>query len=142
MKSIHFFRSAVVAGCAVVALSPGPMVAAAFAQVAPSVTIAPTGTFDAGTGTATVSGDYSCGETEGFAFVEVVLQQDVGRVSTVSGSAFAEIEPCAPGVDGNWTATVTPSNGEFRGGPASASARLVVDDTGAAETSSSVRLRR
>jgi hypothetical protein len=118
----------------------GP-VTAAQAQAAPSVTVDATGTFDARTGSAILTGTFACGDAEGFAFVEVNLSQTVGRVSTVFGSAFADIPPCTPGASGTWTATISPSNGEFRGGPATASARLVVDDAGIAETTSTVRLR-
>jgi len=121
------------------ALSLAPS-GAALAQTGPEVTVAPTGTFSTQTGAATLSGTYSCGDNSGFAFIEVVLSQNVGRVSTVSGSAFAEIPPCSPGVTGTWTATVGPTNGQFRGGNTSASARLLVDGSAAAETGATVRL--
>lgn len=117
----------------------GVSATAAQAQ-ATGVTVNTTGTFQARTGVATISGTYACGDTSGFAFVEVVLSQPVGRVSTVSGSAFAEIPECTPGASGTWTATVSPSNGKFRGGSAQASARLVVNGVGEAETAQTVRL--
>jgi len=118
----------------------GP-VTAAEAQAAPSVTVDATGTFDAQTGSATLTGTFACGDAEGFAFIEVNLSQTVGRVSTVFGSTFADIPPCTASASGAWTATISPSNGEFRGGRATASARLVVDAAGIAETTTTVRLR-
>jgi hypothetical protein len=117
-----------------VTISPTPALAQSTA-----ISIEPTGTF-ARSGTATLTGTFDCGDNSGFAFIEVNLSQPVGRVSTVSGSAFAEIPACTPGASGTWTATIVPNNGQFRGGRASANARLVVEGVGVAETGQAVRL--
>jgi hypothetical protein len=139
MKWIKTIRALVLATLVALAVLAASATAAQ-AQGA-SITVDPIGTFDAQSGTATLTGTFACGDASGFAFIEVVLRQPVGRVSTVSGSAFAEIAACTPGATGTWTATVSPSNGQFRGGRASASARLVVDGTAIAETSQTVQLR-
>lgn len=116
-------------------------VSAVQAQTTASITIDPVGTFDAQTGTATITGTFACGEASGFAVIEVTLRQSVGRVSTVTGQAFAEIPACEPGLTGTWTALVSPSSGEFRGGLARADARLVVEGASIAETGTAIRLR-
>ncbi|MEV6207228.1 hypothetical protein [Kitasatospora sp. NPDC051914] len=113
---------------------------AVFAQTGPEVTVASIGTFDAQTGVATLTGTFACGDSSGFATIELVLSQQVGRVSTVSGSSFADIPECTPGATGTWTALVPSSNGEFRGGQAQASARILVDGS-TAETGAAIRLR-
>jgi hypothetical protein len=112
---------------------------AAMAQ-ATAIAVNPQGTFAARSGAATLTGTFDCGDTSGFAFIEVNLSQSVGRVSTVFGSTFVDIPNCTPGASGTWTGTISPSNGQFRGGHAVANARLVVDSTGVAETSQAVQL--
>lgn len=137
-------RTAVMTLCGAVAFavpiaaSPG----VALAQGAAAVVISPTGTFDARTGQAVISGTFDCGDFTGPALINVgSLIQQVGRVSTVVGSGFADIAgPCTPGRTGTWSAPVIPTNGEFRGGKAFASAQLVVDGTPVAETGQTVRL--
>jgi hypothetical protein len=118
-------------------------VTAAQAQAGPSITVDPIDVFNAD-GSATLTGTFDCGDSEGFAFIEANLSQPVGRVSTVSGSGVGDIAACAPNASGTWTALMVPSNGKFRGGHAVANARLVVDDDGMgiAETATPVKLRR
>lgn len=134
-------RRAVLILCGAVALaaiaaSPG----VALAQGTATVTISPTGTFDAQTGLAEISGTFDCGDFTGSSLIEVTLNQQVGRVSTVTGSGFSDLE-CTAGLTGTWSAQIIPTNGEFRGGKAFASARLVVNGTAVAETGRTVQLR-
>lgn len=105
------------------------------------ITIDPVGSFDR-SGAATITGTVICGGAAGFGFVEAPLRQQVGRVSTVQGSASTDIF-CYAGETISWTADVIPLNGKFRGGPASASARVFIEGPSvSAETSSSISLRR
>ena len=138
MNRDYTLRAAVVG--TVFALALLTTASAVSAQSA-AITVDPTATFDVQSGSATVTGTYACGDGSGFTFVEVVLRQSVGRVSTVTGSAFAEVAECTSGATGTWSAEVFPSNGEFRGGKATASAQLVVNGLGQAETGQMVRLR-
>lgn len=123
-----------------VALLAGVMMSAgaAWAQATPELTIDPRGTFKATTGIATVTGTYSCGDLSGTGLIEVTLGQDVGRVATVTGSGFFDLA-CEPGQTGTWYAEIVPTNGEYRGGTAFASARLTVGDQGT-ETGRQVHL--
>ena len=115
-------------------------VGTAQAQATAELTIDRVGTFDPQTGIATISGTYSCGDFAGAGLIEVTLQQQVGRVATVTGSGFFDLV-CEPGATGVWSAQVAPTSGEFRGGQAFASARLVVDGVALTETGATVRLR-
>ncbi|MER5333021.1 DUF6299 family protein [Micromonospora sp. NPDC002717] len=140
MRSVRQLGRLALVACLATAATFGVSPGAALAQSA-AITVDPVGTFDAQSGTATISGTYDCGDARGFAFIEVNLSQRVGRVSTVTGSAFTEIPECTDDTSsGTWTATVPASNGAFRGGQATASARLVVDTTAVAETTEPVRL--
>jgi hypothetical protein len=114
-------------------------VGAAHTQVTATVTIDRVGVFDPHTGTATVTGTYSCGEFAGTGIIEVTLRQQVGRVATVTGSGFADVV-CVPGETGTWSAEVVPTTGEFRGGQAFASVRLLFNGQ-AVETGRTIRLR-
>lgn len=89
------------------------------------VTVDNVGQFDARTGTATVTGTATCASTVVTASLEVFLAQRVGRVSTVTGQngIFAGCEPGGPPV--RWSVTITPGNGEYRGGQATASVQGV-----------------
>ena len=139
MRTMAFLRSVLLASSAAVTLALASPAGAASAQAAAGVTIAPTGTFNARTGIATLTGTVSCGENSGPGIVEVTLNQPVGRVSTVTGGGFADIT-CAPGEAETWTAEVVPTNGEYRGGFAQASARATIDSTVLGETGARVRL--
>lgn len=122
------------------ALLAGLMISsgAAHAQ-SPGLTIDQQGSFSALTGIATVSGTYSCGESSGSGLIEVTLSQDVGRVATISGGGFYDIT-CQPGQTGVWSTEVVPTSGEYRGGSAFASARLVLNGEPVTETGSPVQL--
>lgn len=80
------------------------------------VTVNPRAGFDAHTGTATVSGTVTCTGQAQFAFIDVQLDQKVGRVSTVRG--FGSIDVACDGVTHPWSAVITPDTGEYRGGKA------------------------
>ncbi|HEX6077053.1 MAG TPA: hypothetical protein VFZ32_17550 [Micromonosporaceae bacterium] len=121
---------------AMVLISAGP----AQAQTTPGLGIDRTGAFDALTGNATVTGTYACGDLSGSGLIEVTLGQDVGRVATVSGYGFSDLA-CEPGQTGTWYAEIVPTTGEYRGGPAFASARLTVGDQGT-ETGRQIQLSR
>jgi hypothetical protein len=110
----------------------------ASAQVEPAVTINSTGTFNARTGQATISGTFTCGGVTGGTLVEVSLSQSVGRVATVSGEGFADVDGGNGTGTGTWSAPVSPTSGEFRGGKAFASARLAAAPQ--TETSRTVQL--
>src|SRR5437016_3120630 len=68
------------------------------------------GTVDAQTGIATVTGTYSCGDATGAGLIEVTLRQQVGRVATVSGSGFFDVD-CASAPTGTWFAEIVPTTG-------------------------------
>ena len=138
MYRVHTLRASVLS--ALLAVTLLTTTSAVHAQSA-AITVEPTATFDAQSGSATVTGTYACGDSSGFTFIEVVVRQSVGRVSTVTGSAFAEVAECIPGATGTWAAEVFPSNGEFRGGKATASAQLLVNGVGQAETGQVVGIR-
>jgi Family of unknown function (DUF6299) len=123
--AINFRRTVMtLCGAGLLAIPIAALPGVASAQVGAAVTINPTGTFGAQTGQATISGTFACGSVTGATLVEVSLSQSVGRVATVSGQGFADVDCGAGGVTGTWSAPVTPTSGEFRGGKAFASARL------------------
>lgn len=108
------------------------------------LTIDPIGSFDRD-GTATISGAVTCGDVDGTGFVEIGLRQQVGRVSTVTGSGLVIDLVCSAGATVDWTILISPTNGQFRGGFASASGRALFDADGTqftAETNADLRLRR
>jgi hypothetical protein len=78
------------------------------------ITVDPRASFDARTGSATITGTATC--TEGaFGFMDVNLEQRVGRRSVVGfGFAFVECD----GTSQAWSAEVFGDNGLFKGGPA------------------------
>ena len=88
------------------------------APPAPTIdaTVNPVGTFDARTGSATVSGTVTCTGDVGFAFVDVELRQAVGRVSTISGLGTFDVT--CDGTTHRWSLEVLPTNGKFAGGKA------------------------
>jgi Family of unknown function (DUF6299) len=80
-----------------------------------ALTVAPTGTFNSKTGSATLRGTYTCTNGSGV-FISGEASQAVGRVATIRGGFLLD-GPC----DGKlhaWTAVVTPSSGKFKGGKA------------------------
>lgn len=84
----------------------------------PSVvmTVNPTGTFDAKTGTATVGGTVTCdGQNVEFASIEGNLSQKAGR-AIIRGFFFTEF--VCDGETREWSAEVPADNGLFKGGNA------------------------
>ncbi len=95
-----------------------------------SGTVNRVGSFNAKTGTATVSGTYSCNRPSAIEAVEVSLAQPVGRLIINGNGAALPKTACEPGTSYPWSAQVGSTNGKFGGGKASA--RLFVsghDDT-------------
>lgn len=115
------------------------------AQETFDLTIDPIGSFDRD-GAATITGSVTCGGVDGIGFVEVGLRQQVGRVSTVTGSGAIIDLGCTAGETIDWTVRISPTNGKFRGGKASADGRALFDGPDGtqftAETRADVRLRR
>lgn len=98
------------------------------------------GTFDPRSGTATVSGSYTCSAGAEFD-IFVDASQKVGRAS-VTGSGF--FEGLCDDASHPWTAVVTPDNGKFAGGKLQTSAFGVAftDDFGISyELTQTVKLR-
>lgn len=77
------------------------------------VSVDPTGTFNAQTGSATITGTVTCTGTADFAYIDVQLRQTVGRF-TVSGYGFLEF--ACDGTTQPWSLEVSPDNGLFKGG--------------------------
>jgi len=109
------------------------------------VTVDSVGAFDPTTGAATVSGTATCASSVENASIEVFLTQRIGRVSTVSGQngTFVQCEPGGGAVP--WSVVITPGNGLYRGGQASASVQAVGCNNvecSSQYTGVSIRLRR
>lgn len=79
-----------------------------------TLTVDPVGRFDPKTGTATLSGTWSCSGVADFAEIDGQLTQRVGRF-TISGTFFLDIGPCDGSLQ-SWNAVVYPQNGSFAGG--------------------------
>lgn len=104
------------------------------------VTIASSGTFNARSGVATISGAVMCtgGEESGKNFISVQATQTVGRVK-FSGSGFA-LFTC-DGTTQPWAAQVISDTGKFAGGKADvAMFALACGLTGCAEVSAEARV--
>ena len=82
-----------------------------------SITVDPTGSFNAKTGSATVSGTVTCSADSEFAEIDLQLQQRVGRF-TVRGFGFVEV--FCDGTAQPWSAEVIGDTGLFKGGNATA----------------------
>lgn len=78
------------------------------------VTVNPTGTVDAHTGVAHISGTYSCTNGD-FIDIFVDAQQNVGRFTILGFGEFFDSGTC-DGASHNWSADVFPQNGKFGGG--------------------------
>jgi hypothetical protein len=87
------------------------------------VTVDPSGTFNTHTGTATVSGTFTCTNAPDFAFIDVTVTQHVGRF-TITGANEVPADPC-DGQSHSWSADVAGSTGRFGGGKATVDAFLV-----------------
>ncbi len=79
-----------------------------------SLTVDPVGHFNARTGTATLTGTFTCSGEALFAGVDGTLDQPVGRRAVVNGSFFTV--PVCDGTTHSWTAEVFPNGGKFAGG--------------------------
>ena len=71
------------------------------------------GTFNSKTGTATISGTYTC--TNGDIFVFIEARQTVGRFLIFGFGGFFDFGTC-DGEPHPWSAEIVPDNGVFRGG--------------------------
>jgi hypothetical protein len=93
------------------------------------VTIAPTGHFNAKTGTATIHGTLSCtgGDVEGKNFIDVLVEQSVGRFR-FSGEGFTTF--ACDGTTHTWSAEVFSSTGKFAGGKAKVTMFAVASGSG------------
>jgi hypothetical protein len=87
-------------------------------------TVNHTGSFDAKSGTATISGTYTCTRRAVIDAVEVSLAQPIGRFIVSGGGETFPGAVCEPGTSFSWTLQVHSSNGKFAGGKATA--RLAV----------------
>ncbi|AXG14860.1 hypothetical protein DN585_16910 [Intrasporangium calvum] len=87
------------------------------APPAPAIeaTVNPLGWFDARTGFATISGTVTCDSSADFAFVDVTLQQRVGRF-IVRGYGGTEV--FCDGTPQPWSAEISGETGLFKGGRA------------------------
>jgi hypothetical protein len=86
------------------------------APPAMDVTVNPVGKVNVRTGSATLSGTVTCSGLVESADVRPELRQAVGRVSTVTGTAFLAVT-CDGSTQG-WTIEVMPESGKFTGGKA------------------------
>ena len=80
------------------------------------VTVDATGTFNASTGSATISGTITCTGLADKGFIDVQLRQTVGRI-VISGNGFASFT--CDGTTQPWSAEVFSESGLFKGGKAS-----------------------
>ena len=91
-------------------------------------TISGTGSFDPQTGVAKISGTVDCSAAAAVSFFGGVLRRSIGPF-VISGSipdfTLGECSGAMP-----WGATVTPINGKFRGGPATATLSWSAYDLG------------
>ncbi len=79
------------------------------------VTVDPIGSFNAQTGSATISGTVTCSSDALFAYIELELRQQVGRF-VVTGYGFVEV--ICDGTAQIWTAEISGATGLFKGGRA------------------------
>jgi len=106
-----------------------------------SLTVDPLGTFDATSGSATISGTVTCTGTADFGQISGNVTQTVGRF-TINGFFFTSFT--CDGTTQTWTATTTFSSGKFAGGPATVQAFAFacnVSGCGQADVTQKVRLR-
>ena len=106
-----------------------------------SLTVDPLGTFDATSGSATISGTVTCTGAADFGQLSGNVTQTVGRF-TINGFFFAPFS--CDGTTQTWTATTTFSSGKFAGGPTTVQAFAFacnVSGCGQADVTQRVRLR-
>jgi Family of unknown function (DUF6299) len=80
-----------------------------------ALTVAPTGTFNSKTGSATLGGTYTCTNAS-VVIINGEVSQAVGRVATIRGVFDFFLEGTCDGKVHRWTAEATPSSGKFKGG--------------------------
>lgn len=82
------------------------------------LTVDPTGTFDAQTGVATLTGTYTCEHATSLSLFATATQQvGQGRGAAVQGSGGFDNEfVVCDGLPHPWSTTTTPSSGRFAGG--------------------------
>jgi hypothetical protein len=89
-----------------------------FAEIPPpptvELTVNPYGTFNSHTGTATISGTYTCTDGD-FIEVDVEARQRVGRLVITGFGSFFDFGTC-DGTSHPWSAEIFPQNGIFKGG--------------------------
>ena len=89
-----------------------------FAEIPPPPTVEITvnryGTFNSRTGTATISGTYTCTNGD-FIQVDVEARQRVGRLVITGFGGFFDAGTC-DGTPHTWSAEIFPQNGVFKGG--------------------------
>ena len=101
-----------------------------------ALTINPSGSVDAKTGLATISGTVSCAEPAS-GFLDGRVQQRIGR-TLITGFFFTEFE--CDGVT-PWQVQVSAENGLFTGGQVQVSVAAVASDRDATEANVTVRLK-
>jgi hypothetical protein len=79
------------------------------------VTVDALGTFNAQTGSATISGTVTCSADADYAYIDVELRQHAGRF-IVSGYGYADV--WCDGTNQTWSSEVSGSSGLFKGGSA------------------------
>jgi hypothetical protein len=80
------------------------------------VTVDPVGSFDKFTGSATISGTFSCTGDAVFTEIDVQLTQSVGRFTITGFGAIFDEAPVCDGSIQAWSVEVFGSNGTFKGG--------------------------
>jgi hypothetical protein len=79
-----------------------------------SINVNPRGTFNAHSGSATVSGTLTCTGDSQFSFIDVFMRQKTGRLF-IDGEGFVEDFACDGSVQ-KWSVEIIPFNGIFKGG--------------------------
>jgi hypothetical protein len=96
-----------------------------------SVTLDASDDVDQKTGVATVHGTLACSRAA-LVYLSGNMQQPVGRVNIITGAYSINALSCS-GMT-TWSATVTPSNGKFAGGKATATANVSASDKATGES--------
>ena len=91
-------------------------------------TISGTGSFDPQTGVAKISGTVDCSAAAAVSFFNGLLQRPVGQFVISGPIPDFTVANCSGTIP--WSATVNPTNGKFRGGPATATLSWSAYDLG------------
>jgi Family of unknown function (DUF6299) len=96
----------------------GGQLSISFTEIPPpptlDITVNPYGKFNSKTGTATISGKYTCTNGD-FIQVDVSARQNVGRFYILGSGSFGDFGTC-DGTAHSWSAEIFPQNGIFKGG--------------------------